>query len=82
MKPQHHYSFAIDKSGSLTQKDIVEGISKGVGCGQTHNIELDDVVYEDWAEFLTLNLRMNPSTIYDELFLEEPEEESKEFPWH
>lgn len=83
VKPPHHYTFAIDRSGTLTQKEIVEGISNGVGSGQTHNIELDDVVYEDWAEFLTLNIRMTPSSIFDEVYIAEPEkEESCEFSWH
>lgn len=83
VKPEHHYVFAIDKSLNQTQTELVQTISKCVGSGKTHNIELDDVVYEDWAEFLSLNLRMSVSSIYEELILDQVEEdETKEFPWH
>lgn len=83
VKPMQHYCFAIDKALNQTQKEIVESISKGVGSGQVHNIELDDVVYEDWAEFLTLNIRMKSSAVFDELIVDHPEEnESRDFPWH
>ncbi|CAI2387186.1 unnamed protein product [Moneuplotes crassus] len=83
VKPPHYYSFAIDRSPGLTQKELVKGISKGVGSGQTHHIELDDVIYEQWTEFLTINIRMKPSSIFNEVYLSEPEqEESHDFPWH
>jgi adenylate kinase len=83
VKPPHHYCFAIDRSLNQTQEDIVKSISNGIGSGQTHHIELDDVVYEDWAEFLTLNIRLKSSSAFYELTLDNPDqEESKEFIWH
>ena len=83
IKPVHYYSFAIDKSTDQTQSSIVEAISKGIGTGEIQSIELDDVIYEDWAEFLNLNVRMTPSTIFEELYINEPDEdEPKDFPWH
>lgn len=83
VKPTYHYCFAIDQSVNQTQASIIESISKGVGTGEVHNIELDDVIYEDWAEFLNISVRMKPSTIYEDLYLDSPDEgESKEFPWH
>ena len=83
VKPHRHYSFAIDRSINQTQVGIVQAISRGVGSGQLHNIELDDVVFEDWAEFLTLNIRMRSSDLFEELVLDEPEQdEPREFNWH
>jgi adenylate kinase len=83
VKPLHHYCFAIDRALNQTQREIVESISKGVGSGQVHNIELDDVVYEEWAEFLTLNIRMKSSTVFEDLVVDNPDEnENNDFPWH
>jgi len=83
IRPLHYYIFAIDKSIDQTQKSIVETISKGVGTGEVQNIELDDVIYEDWAEFLNLNIRMKSSVIFDELVLDDPEsDEPASFVWH
>lgn len=83
LTPPHHYSFAIDQSLNQTQSSLVKAISESISTGETHSIELDDVVYEDWSEFLTLNIRMKSSSLFEELYMSNPEqEEPRDFPWH
>ena len=83
VRPPHYYSFAVDKSVNQTQISLIKSISEGISTGEVNHIELDDVLYEDWSEFLSLNIRINPSSIFEELYMEVPElEDSNEFPWH
>lgn len=57
---EKQYLMAVD-NGNRTQKQIMQSISSGLGSGAVKQVELCDVLAEDWAEFMTLNLRMKMS---------------------
>jgi adenylate kinase len=87
-RPDRYYVFALDKTKNPTQKRIVSSIAKSMGTNQTASVAFDDVKQHEWAEFLTLDLKMKASSILkdDEPSpeAEDPEEEAKAgmFPWH
>lgn len=87
-RPDSYYIFAVDKTRNPTQKRLVEAISKGMGTAETESVKFDDVKQTDWAEFLTLNLKMKSSAVLKDEEppedAEDPEEEAKKlkFPWH
>lgn len=39
-------------------------ISEGMGAGLIKQVELSEVLGEDWVEFLTLDLKMKTSKIF------------------
>lgn len=41
----------------------MKAISKGMGSGMTKQVELSDVVDEDWCEFMTIDLKMKASEV-------------------
>jgi len=57
---EKQYLIAAD-NGNKTQKQIMQSISSGLGSGAVNQVELCDVLTEDWAEFMTLDLRMKMS---------------------
>lgn len=86
--PESYYIFAIDKTRNPTQKRLVEALSKGIGTGETESVKFEDVKDQEWAEFLTLNLKMKPSDVLKDEEppedADDPEEAAKalKFPWH
>jgi adenylate kinase len=44
----------------------MKAISTGIGSGKTKNVELGDVIDEDFCEFLTLNVKMETSRVLAE----------------
>lgn len=87
-KPDSYYIFALDRTRNPTQKRLVETISKGIGTRETESTNFDNVKNTDWAEFLTLNLKMRSSDVMKDEEppedAEDPEEAAKQlkFPWH
>jgi adenylate kinase len=87
-RPDSYYIFAVDKTKNPTQKRIVEAISKGMGTGEAESVKFDDVKHHEWAEFLTLNLKIRSSDVLKDEEppedAEDPEEAAKalKFPWH
>lgn len=39
----------------------MESISVGMGSGQVKTVELSDVIEEEWAEYLSIDLKMKTS---------------------
>lgn len=37
-----------------------------MGSGLIKNVELSDVIDEDWCEFMTIDLKMQPSLVFKE----------------
>ena len=66
------YLLAIDSCKASTQREIMKTVSEGLGSGAIRNVTLGEVVDEDWAEMLTLDLNMKTS----QEFLDMQE------PWH
>lgn len=87
-RPNSFYIFALDNTKNPTQKRIVSSIAKGMGASETASVGFDEVKEHEWAEFLTLDLKMRASKVLrdDEPSpdAEDPEEEAKAgiFPWH
>ena len=50
----------------------MQAISTGMGSGQVKTMELSDVIEEEWAEYLSIDLKMKTSSV----FL------SPQFNWH
>lgn len=59
MKKQ--YFIAVDECESSTQRQIIQAISTCLGSGNIQNVQLADVIDEEWSEMLTLNLKMRVS---------------------
>ena len=55
------YLLAIDTCKASTQREIMKTVSEGLGSGAIRNVSLGEVVDEDWAEMLTLDLKMKTS---------------------
>lgn len=45
----------------------MSSISSGLGSGAVSEVELRDVLHEDWAEFLTIDLKLNLSAEFEKL---------------
>lgn len=41
----------------------MKAISQGMGSGLTKHVELEEVVDEDWSEYLSLDLKMKTSLV-------------------
>jgi hypothetical protein len=41
----------------------MKAISKGMGSGLIKHVDLNDVVDEDWSEYLVLDLKMKTSNV-------------------
>ena len=61
------YLIAVDKARRQTQKKIMKAISRGLGSGLTKTVDLSDVVDEDWSEALSLDLKLKPSAVFDQI---------------
>ena len=87
-RPENYYIFAVDRTRNPTQKRLVEAVSKGIGTGESETVGFDEVRQHDWAEVLTLNLKMRSSEVMKDgeppEDAEDPEEAAKllKFPWH
>lgn len=87
-RPENYYIFAVDRTRNPTQKRLVEAISKGIGTAQVDSVRFDDVKQHDWAEVLTLNLKMRSSDVMKDgeppEDAEDPDEAAKrlKFAWH
>lgn len=87
-RPESYYVFALDKTKNPTQKRLVNSIAKGMGAKETVSVAYDDVKKQEWAEFLTLDLKMRASDVLKDdeppEDAENPEElaEQLKFPWH
>jgi hypothetical protein len=44
----------------------MKAISSGMGSGFTKNVELSDVIDEEWSELLTIDLKLKPSAVFKE----------------
>lgn len=44
----------------------MRAISSGMGSGLTKNVELSDVIDEEWCEFLSLDLKLKTSAVLSE----------------
>jgi len=62
----------VDQCKDSTQGSILKAISNGLGSGALKNVSLDQVIEEDWAETLMLDLKFQTS----EEFLDLPSK------WH
>jgi hypothetical protein len=60
------YLIAVDSAVKKSQKKIMKAISSGMGSGFTKNVELSDVIDEEWSELLTIDLKLKPSTVFKE----------------
>lgn len=60
-KIQKQYLIAVDQCRQPSQGHILKAISSGLGSGALKNVGLDQVIEEDWAETLTLDLRFQVS---------------------
>ena len=86
--PDSNYLFALDKTRNPTQKRLVNAIAKGMGAKETVSVGFDEVKDKEWAEFLTLDLKMKASSVLKDdeppEDAEDPEEAAKalKFPWH
>jgi len=40
-------------------------ISKGMGSGLVKNVDLDDVIDEEWCEYLLVDLKMKTSPVFE-----------------
>lgn len=86
--PESYYVFALDKTKNPTQKRLVSSIAKGMGTKETTSVPFEEVKKHEWAEFLTLDLKMRASDILKDdeppEDAENPEElaEQLKFPWH
>lgn len=56
-KIQKPYLIAVDLCKHSTQAQILKTISQGLGSGALKNVSLDQVLDEEWAETLTLDLK-------------------------
>ena len=87
-RPENYYIFAVDRTRNPTQKRLVEAISRGIGTAEVESVSFDDVKQHDWAEVLTLDLKMRSSDVMKDgeppEDAEDPEEAAKrlKFPWH
>lgn len=87
-RPESYYVFALDRTKNPTQKRLVSAIAKGMGASETVSVPFDEVKNHEWAEFLTIDLKMRPSDILKDdeppENAEDPEEMAKQlkFPWH
>jgi adenylate kinase len=87
-RPESYYVFALDKTKNPTQKRLVSSIAKGMGTAEAVSVPFDEVKQHEWAEFLTLDLKMRASDILKDdeppEDAEDPEELAKQlkFPWH
>ena len=61
------YLLAIDSCKASTQREIMKTISEGLGSGAIKDVSLGEVVDEDWAEMLTLDLKMKTSPEFLEM---------------
>ncbi|CDW80676.1 dpy-30 motif family protein [Stylonychia lemnae] len=64
-KYQQQY-FIIKDNSKFTQKQIVKTISKALGCGKLKNFDVSLLMDEDWSEFLSVDLDIQPSRIFME----------------
>ena len=55
------YLIAVDKCKDSSQRAIMQSISAGLGNGAVSEVTLSEVLHEDWAELLTINLKMKLS---------------------
>jgi adenylate kinase len=55
------YLIAVDKCANSSQRAIMSSISAGLGNGAVSEVPLATVLHEEWAEFLTINLRLQMS---------------------
>ncbi len=55
---QQQYLIAVDSAPRQTQKKIMKAISAGMGSGLTQQVELCEVVDEEWSELMTLDLKL------------------------
>lgn len=46
-----------------TQNALVNAISTGIGTGKTHTVDAQDVVQEDWAKWMQLDIMLKPSDL-------------------
>jgi len=65
--PRKQYFLAVDECESATQREIMQAISTCLGSGAVQNVQLADVIDEEWAEMLTLNLKMSVSAEFKNL---------------
>ena len=77
-KPAKKYLFVVDSAPSQMQKDLVAGISSGVGTGQVEHVAVEDVRHLAWAKALALNVKVKPSAVFLPPEEEEKEEENEE----
>jgi adenylate kinase len=61
---KQQYLFAVDQAKRQTQRKVVKAISGGMGSGLTKNVELSDVIDEEWSEYLNLDLRIKTSKVF------------------
>jgi adenylate kinase len=73
-RPSKKYLFVVDSAPSQMQKDLISGISTGMGTGHTQNVRFEDYSSHNWAKALSLNIKIKPSDI----FLPPSEEEKVE----
>ena len=58
--------FVVTDYSKQRLKDIIGSISKGIGIGKTKKKEMNQLLEEEWSEFLSLNLNIEPSMIFSE----------------
>ena len=58
---EKQYLLAVDQCKQSTQREMMKCISESLGSGAIKNVQLDEVIDEDWAEMLTLDLKMETS---------------------
>ena len=58
---QKQYLLAVDQCKQSSQREIMTALSESLGSGAIKDVQLGDVIEEDWAEMLTLNLKMETS---------------------
>jgi hypothetical protein len=42
----------------------MKAISRGMGSGQVKHVELDEVVDEEWSEYLSLDIKLRTSDLF------------------
>lgn len=55
---KQQYFFAVDDAKVQTQEKIIKAISEGMGSGVTKHVELNEVVEEEWSEFMVIDLKI------------------------
>jgi len=63
---EKQYLLAVDQCKQSTQREMMKCISESLGSGAIKNVQLDEVIDEDWAEMLTLDLKMETSSEFVE----------------